>query len=285
MKKIAVIGLGIMGHGIADNFLKNDYEVFVWNRNKDKATDLVNKGAKLVDSPNEAAHHADMVFEVTANDESSREIWLGYNGILSTPFTYPPKFLITCATLSVSWVEELAQKAKQTNIEFFDMPMTGSRVGAESGQLTLFVGGNEDALSQIKPDLQAIAKDVKYFGSVGSGTKYKLVLNTLQAIHMIGFGEAMKLAKAAGLDESKTAEALKERPGGVITNIAADSYFQPPVAVTFSVDWITKDLNYATKMAGDLKHALLNDVLKIYKKSVEDGKGPEDWTEVNKPND
>lgn len=282
MKKIAVIGLGIMGHGIADNFLKHGYEVIIWNRSKDKANDLVKRGAKLATTPSEAAHQADMVFEVTANDESSREIWLGKDGILSAPFNQPPKFLITCATLSVDWVEELAQKAKQPNVEFFDMPMTGSRVGAETGTLTLFAGGDGSVLEQIRPDLKAIAKDVKYFGSVGSGTKYKLILNSLQAIHILGFGEAMRMARAAGLDEKKTTAALTERPGGVITGIAANSYFKPPEAVTFSVDWITKDLGYATKMVSGVEHDLLDDALAAYQEAQSKGKGADDWTEVNK---
>jgi 3-hydroxyisobutyrate dehydrogenase len=281
MKAVAVIGLGIMGHGIADNFLKNKYEVIVWNRSKDKANDLIAKGARFAATPSEAAHSADLVFEVTANDASSKEVWTGEDGILNTPFTYPPKFLITCATLSVKWVEELAQKAKLPNVEFFDMPMTGSRIGAETGQLTLFVGGNEDVLQHVKHDLRAIAKDVKYFGPVGSGTKYKLVLNTLQAIHMVGFGEAMKLAKAVGLNEQKTAKALNERPGGVITKIASESYFKEPDAVTFSVDWIAKDLGYAKDMVSGIDHELLDKVLTKYNKLAEKGRGAKDWTEAN----
>lgn len=281
MKKIAVIGLGIMGHGIADNFLKNDYEVFVWNRSKDKAKDLITKGVKMTTTPSEAAHHADIVFEVTASDESSREVWLGKDGILSVPFEDSPTFLITCATLSVDWVTELAQKAKQPNIEFFDIPVTGGRVGAETGTLALLAGGNEAILGQIRPDLKAIAKDVKYFGPVGSGTKYKLVLNTLQAIHMVGFGEAMRMAKAAGLDERKTAKALTERPGGAITGIATDAYFDKPDKITFSVDWITKDLGYAANMVTGTTHELLDDVLAAYRQAIKDGKGLGDWTEVN----
>jgi 3-hydroxyisobutyrate dehydrogenase-like beta-hydroxyacid dehydrogenase len=284
MKKIAVIGLGIMGHGIADNFLKNKYEVVVWNRSRDKADDLIAKGAKLASTPNEAAHNADIIFEVTANDESSREVWLGKDGILTNPFTYPPKFLITCATLSIKWVEELSKKVKeQPNVLFFDMPMTGGRVAAESGELTLLVGGNQDELKQLEFDLQAIAKNnVKYFGSVGSGTKYKLVLNTLQAIHLVGFGEVMRLAKAVGLDEQKTADALNERPNGVVTKIASDAYFEKPESISFSVEWITKDLEYATKMIQGIDHKLLDDVLAEYKKLVDMGRGNEDWTEINR---
>lgn len=282
MKKAAVIGLGIMGHGIADNLLKNGYEVAVWNRDQDKAGDLVSQGAKLARSPREAVQNVEIVFEVTANDESSREVWTGKDGILSAPSADWPRFLITCATLSVKWVEELAGKAKRPNTEFFDMPMTGGRVAAEAGQLTLLVGGDENALDQIRPDLGAIAKDIKYFGPVGSGAKYKLVLNTLQAIHIVGFGEAMRLARAAGLDEHKTAAALNDRPGGVITKISSDSYFQPPAATTFSVNWIAKDLGYASQMAGGIDHQLLDDVLAVYQRAIHEGNGAEDWTKVNR---
>jgi 3-hydroxyisobutyrate dehydrogenase-like beta-hydroxyacid dehydrogenase len=178
-------------------------------------------------------------------------------------------------------MKDLVNAAKIPKVEFFDMPMTGSRIGAETGQLTLFVGGDEDELNKIRPDLKAIAKDVKYFGKAGSGTKYKLVLNTLQAIHIVGFGEAMRLAKSVGLDERLTAETLNERPGGVITGIAKDSYFKKPENVTFSVDWITKDLDYATKMVKSGSYPLLEDVLAEFIK-IQKNHGEEDWTEVNR---
>ena len=104
--KVAVLGLGIMGHGIADNFLKHGYEVTVWNRSPDKADDLVARGATLAASVADAVAVADLVFEVTANDESSRELWLGADGIVS--HSNAGQTLITCATLSVEWVDELA---------------------------------------------------------------------------------------------------------------------------------------------------------------------------------
>ena len=75
MKKIAVIGTGIMGHGMAANFLKHGFEVIVWNRDKKKLKLLVQKGAVVAVTPREAAAKADTVFEVTANDESSRSVW------------------------------------------------------------------------------------------------------------------------------------------------------------------------------------------------------------------
>src|SRR3989338_5181708 len=83
MKKIAVIGKGIMGHGMAANFLKHGFEVTVWNRDSEKLKPFIKKGAIAVDTPRKAASKADIIFEVTASDESSRKVWLGNEGILA----------------------------------------------------------------------------------------------------------------------------------------------------------------------------------------------------------
>lgn len=280
MKNVAVIGLGIMGHGIANNFLKNGYKVVVWNRTPDKADDLATKGATIASSVVEAVQQADYVFEVTANDISSREVWLGANGILSV--AKPEQYLITCATLSTDWTDELASNCEQKQHIFFDMPMTGGRIGAESGQLTLLVGGSKERLANIADDLKAIAKDVKYFGKAGAGMRFKLILNALQAIHIAGLGEMLKMAKVAGLDQQLVGDALAERPGGVITNLAWDGYKNEPEPINFSVEWIAKDLDYAADMAKNVKHPLLDEAQKLYQQAIEQGFNQADWTKINK---
>ncbi len=268
-----------MGHGVADNFLKNGYEVFVWNRHQEKAKDLVSKGAKLADSPKEAAQKADIIFEVTADDESSRKVWLN-DGILAAANS--SRTLITCATLSVKWVEELAKICQDKKLTFFDMPMTGTRMGAESGQLTLFAGGDKAKLSLVKNDLMAIAKKIKYFGPAGSGTKYKLIMNMLQAIHLAGFGEALRLAEKAGLDIRQVGDSLAEAPGGTTTNLAWKMYRKDPDPINFSVQWIHKDLKYARELAKDLDHPLLDDVISRFQEAVNKGFAEADWTKINK---
>ena len=280
MKSIAVIGLGIMGHGIADNFLKSGYNVVVWNRTSDKAGDLVAKGAVLATTVTEAVQNADVIFEVTANDESSREIWLGKDGIVAN--ASPLQYVITCATLSTDWTDELATACEAAHLTFFDMPMTGGRVAAESGQLTLLIGGSENRLQEITDDLQAVAKDVKYFGKAGSGMRYKLILNTLQAIHIAGLGEALRMASEAGLDQELVGNALVERPGGIVTNIGWESYKQDPNPITFSVEWIAKDLGYAAEMAKTIDHPLLDEARRLYEKAIEAGYDQADWTKINK---
>ena len=280
MRTIAVIGLGIMGHGIADNFLSKGYKVTVWNRSADKSNDLVSKGATLAASVAEAVAGADLVFEVTANDQSSQQMWLGEHGIIA--HARPEQYLISCATLSTDWTDQLAADCSKAGLEFFDMPMTGGRVGAESGQLTLLVGGSQSGLKEVTPDLDAIAKDIKYFGKVGSGMRCKLILNTLQAIHLAGLGEALRMADVAGLDKELVGNALVERPGGVVTNVGWEAYKKSPDPITFSVEWIAKDLGYAADMAKTIQHPFLDEALKLYKQAIEQGRSQSDWTEINK---
>ncbi len=279
-KRIAVIGTGIMGNGIATNFLKKGYGVIVWNRNKNRLGDLLAHGAIEANSPKDAASKADILFEVTANDESSRSVWLSKNGILAG--SKPETILITNATLSIPWVDELAKTCANQKRTFFDMPMTGGRIGAEMGKLILLVGGNPKKLKEIEKDLEAISEQVLYFGKSGTGMRFKLLLNMVQAIHLVGFGEVLKLAKQAGLDVKKVGDALANRPGGTTTNLAWRDYQTEPNPINFSIQWITKDLKYAKQLADKLNTPLLDNVLMKYDKAMKNKLGKKDWTEINK---
>lgn len=280
MKTVAVIGTGIMGSGIASNFLKKGYKVLAWNRTADKLKPLVGQGAEAFSSPKEAASSADIVFEVTANDESSKEVWMGENGILAGAKS--GTIVISSGTFSAKWVDELAKLCAEKNLNYFDMPMTGGRIGAESGKLVLLVGGEEVKLKEIESDLQAISEKILYFGKAGSGIRYKLLLNMLQAIHIVGLAEALKVAEGAGMDVKKVGDALAERPGGITTNLAWSGYQKAPDPINFSVQWIEKDLRYARELSDSLDLPLLSDALAQYKEAIDKGHDQADWTAVMK---
>lgn len=280
MRKIGIVGLGIMGSGMANNFLKRGYPLFVWNRTTSVAEKFKEKGANVCTSPSEVARNADIVFEVTANDESSRAIWTGNNGILSG--ANKNSILIASATLSTEWIDELIQKCKKLRLTFMDIALTGGRVGAESGSLTLLCGGQKKVLDEIKPLLGAISKKIFHFGLEGHGMRYKLILNFLQALHIVGFGQAMKIAKAYDMDLKKVSEALVDRPGGTLTAIAQKAYFAEPDPITFSIEWITKDLTYAKRFADKLDLSLLDEVLAEYKKAMKMGFAKKDWARINR---
>lgn len=280
MKSIGIVGLGIMGKGMADNFLKHGHQLFVWNRSSNVAEEFAAKGATVCTTPAEVARKAELVFEVTANDESSQAVWLGDQGILAGATSQT--IVVASATLSAAWTDQLIAECRTHKLRFLDIPLTGGRIGAETGNLTLLCGGDPETLENIKPDLNSIAGKIFHFGPEGHGMRYKLILNFVQATHIVVYGQAMQIAKDNGMDLHKVGEALADRPGGVITGITHTGYFKDPVPVTFSVEWITKDLEYAQQLAGSLDVSLLSDVLTAYHKVIDAGMASEDWVMVNK---
>ena len=281
MKKIAIIGTGVMGSGIANNFLKKGYDVYVWNRTKDKLQDLLKNGAIELVTPKQGAEIADLVFEVTSDDESSRAVWLGDFGIISG--STDKSILITSATLSVSWVDELSQVCKNKNRTFFDMPITGGRMGAETGTLALLVGGDKNIFETIKPDLTAISTQVFYFGEHGSGSRFKLILNMVQGVHIVTFADALEIAKNQHMDIDAVGHALSERMGAT-TAMGWRDYNKNLTPANFSISLMDKDLRYVKKLSGIKTPPILDVVLDTFDTAVEKGLGSEDWTILLKRN-
>lgn len=275
---IGIVGLGIMGHGMAVNFLKNGHTVYVWNRTTKTFDDLT--GAVVCDSPESVARKADVIFEVTANDQSSKAVWTSDHGILAG--ADPSKVLIASATLSVGWVDELIRLCRSKQFMFMDAPLTGGRIGAETGTLTMLCGGSDELMNRLAPVFSSIATTVHQFGPVGSGIRYKLILNYMQATHVVAFGQAMKMAESQGLHLNKVSEALVERPGGVITSVAKRAYDTDPDPITFSIEWMVKDLTYAKQFAQGIDTSFLDEVLTIYKEANKRGFGKKDWARINK---
>lgn len=284
--KIAVLGLGIMGRGIALNFLKNGYEVSVWNRSIEKTVEFTALSASVAATPAIAAENADIIFDVTANDESSKYVFCDESeGVLS--YAKDSAVLITCATLTVGWTLELAALCEKQGLVFFDMPMTGSRAGSESGNLQLLVGGDKEKFLEIEEHLEAISCDRPYFGAAGNGMKFKLILNAIQAAHVVAFGDAMRQAKAAGVDMDAAGSFLNEKPGGYPTQMSWKLFQDPPSKVNFSVKWILKDLIYAREMleesgfSNSVSPAILDVSISVLQRAADSGLGDEDWTVVN----
>lgn len=283
MKKIGIVGLGIMGSGMATNFLKNGYQLSVWNRSTDKSDDLVRQGANLLATPKAVTEASDIVFEVVSDDEASRSVWYGPDGIFAGADT--DKVLITSASLSLSYLDELLDETEHRNLQFFDMPLTGSRTGAENGKLKLLVGGDQDLLEKIRPDLLAIADKIYYFGAEGSGMRFKLILNSVQAIQINAAVQAIELAKKVGLNVDDVHHAIFDAPMGAAsgaTNMAFqgtdDNY------VNFAVSLIEKDLRYAQAMAEKYgaDFDLLNDTQRDFAAAKDKGLGDQDWTKLIK---
>lgn len=241
MKKVGVVGLGIMGLGIANNLIKNGFDVYAFNRSSAKY-DLLEGSFNVCKNPKELADNINVVFDVTADDDSSNQVWFGENSLSMSENEF-----IGClsSTLSLDYISNIKNRV-QNNIKLVDAPLTGSRAGAETGNLTLLLGGEEKIIDSLKTVFNAISSKQINFGNFGNGTRFKLILNQLQAFHFAAMANSLTQAENVGLDKNQVAQALmglgpSSPAGSLVIKELEGGYDQ----VQFGLGMLTKDLLYA----------------------------------------
>ena len=207
MSRIAFIGLGRMGSGMAGRLLAAGHEVVVTNRTPQRAQPLLDQGALWAPTPAEAVTDAVAVFAMLSDDVASRAVWEGPGGVLAGQLE-PGTFAIECSTLSPARVRELSAAATAAGMRYLDCPVTGLPEAAASGSLTLLVGAEDADLELARPLLKPLASDLFHFGPVGAGTAYKLIVNLIGAVQIAGVAEGLAMAERAGLDLAQVATAL-----------------------------------------------------------------------------
>src|SRR5882672_9679537 len=205
MTKVAFIGLGRMGHGMAGRYLDAGFAVAVWNRSKAKAEDLIARGARWAASPAEAANGADAVVTMVADDEASRAVWLGKDGAAAN--MRPGCLAIECSTVSHQHALDMARELRARGLVYLDCPVTGLPEAAAAGKLTLLVGADAADLEKARPYLAPLSTTVRHFGAVGSGTVFKLINNLIGAVQIASLAEGVAIAEQAGLDMKLVGEA------------------------------------------------------------------------------
>jgi 3-hydroxyisobutyrate dehydrogenase len=279
--KIALLGLGTMGSGMAANLLNASYDLTVYNRTSAKAEPLARTGATVAASPAQAAAGAEVVISMLADDQASRLVWMGPSGALEG--CEPNAVLVESGTVSVGWLHELAQGAARRKCALIDAPVTGSRAQAESGQLLFLAGGNKAALQAVRPVLRAMSRDVLHLGPLGSGLKMKLINNFLCGVQAAALAEAMAWIERSGLDESQAMDVLVNgAPGSPLVRALAARMAGREYSVNFLLRLMAKDLAYAQAEAnsavGDLQTAKA--AAAVFNRAVEHGDGERDMAAV-----
>jgi 3-hydroxyisobutyrate dehydrogenase len=255
MTRVAFIGLGKMGHGMAGRYLDAGFTVAVWNRSKAKAEDLIARGARWATSPEDAAIDADAVVTMVADDEASRRVWLGPDGAAAN--MKAGTLAIECSTVSHAHALQLAQDLTARGLIYVDSPVTGLPDAAASGKLTLLVGADPADLEKARPYLVPLSSTIRHFGAVGSGTVYKLINNLMGAIQIAGIAEGLAIAEQAGLDMKLVLEAVET---GVAASPQVLRHSKRMVARNFAGATFTsalryKDAAYAVALAEQLLSA------------------------------
>ena len=207
--RIGFVGLGRMGRGMAGRLLAAGHDVAVHNRTPGRDGDLVAAGARRSPSPAAAAEGAEAVFVMVSDDEASRAVWQGPDGVLAgLVATAAGAFAVECSTLSHERVSGLAGMVAGHGLRYLDCPVTGLPDAAAAGTLTLLVGADHADLDAARPLLDPLCADLLHFGPVGTGTAYKLIINLMGAVQIAAAAEGLALAERAGLDLRQVARAI-----------------------------------------------------------------------------
>ena len=210
MRRIALLGTGTMGSGMAETWLKKGFAVTAYNRTRAKADALAASGAQVAATPRDAAAGAELIVAMVADQTASREVWLGEPGALTA--ANPGAVLVESSTVPPEWARELAARADERCIPFLDVPVAGSKAAAASGALTLFVGGDAATLERARPALAAISRQIVHLGPTGAGATWKLIHNMMLAVHIATAAEAIALAAKAGFDPAQALSLIENGP-------------------------------------------------------------------------
>ena len=241
-RRVAFLGLGVMGYPMAGHLAGAGHRVTVYNRSPAKAAQWVAEhGHASAATPREAAAGADIVFACVGNDDDLRSVVLGEHGALDG--MKPGAIFVDHTTASAEVARELAAAALPLGLQFVDAPVSGGNLGALNGALTVMCGGDAVAFAAMQPVAMAFAKAVTLLGASGSGQLAKMVNQVAIAGLLQGLAEAIAFGEKAGLDMKAVL--------AVIGKGAAQSWqmdhrgptmIDDQFDVGFAVDWMRKDL-------------------------------------------
>ncbi len=281
---VAVLGLGIMGSGMARRLLGAGYAVTVYNRSPARAEPLAAAGARVAGSPREAAAGADVILSMVADDEAARAVWLGAEGALDA--AEPGAICIESSTVTPGWIKELFAAAHARRCRFLEAPVTGSRPQAAAGELNFLVGGAPDLLEQVRPLLAAMSRTITLLGPVGSGALVKLANNFLCGVQAAALAEAIAMIERTGIDRGKAVEVLTGGAGGspIVKTLSA-RMTAPDYTPNFLLRLMAKDLSYVLKTASahslDLRTARA--ALAVFEQAIAAGRGDQDMAAIIEP--
>jgi 3-hydroxyisobutyrate dehydrogenase-like beta-hydroxyacid dehydrogenase len=198
-ERLAFIGLGIMGSRMAANLRRAGFELTVWNRTREKANAFVAEhGGTVAATPAQAAASSDIVLTMVVDGAQVEHVLLGPDGVVEG--ARPGVLCIDCSTIGPTVTRAIGDALAEHEIHLLDAPVTGSSPRAKDGTLTIMAGGASEDFERARPVLEAMGSLIVHAGRLGHGQMVKLINNALAAINATVVGEALLLAKRAGVD-------------------------------------------------------------------------------------
>lgn len=253
MKKIGIIGVGMMGHGIASNIVRHGYPVVLLEHPGNLPLDgLIAAGAAATSRPAELARAADVVILCVTGTPEVEAVVYGQDGVLAG--LRPGTIVIDCSTAIPSSTLRIAQSIAEAGGQFLDAPMTRTPKEAAEGRLNLIVGGDRRLFEQCRPLLECYAENIVYAGPTGSGHRLKLLHNFVSLGYSAVLAEAAACARRCDVDPAALLEILAKGggAGAVLDRLRPYIESRDDAAFRFSIANALKDMSYYTVMAGEL---------------------------------
>ena len=254
-EKIGWIGTGVMGKSMCGHLIDAGYDVSVFNRTKEKALDLINKGATWYSSPMEVAQNSDVIFTIVGFPNDVEVVYLGEQGILKN--IKEGAIVVDMTTSEPSLAYKIYEEAKKKGVSSIDAPVSGGDVGAKNGTLAIMSGGDKETYDKIFPLFELMGKNIAYMGKAGAGQHTKMSNQILIASTMIGVVESLLYAYKAGNDLNEVINVIGKGAAGCwsINNLGpriVDGNFDPG----FFIKHFIKDMGIALKEAKSMNLSL-----------------------------
>ncbi|GGB39801.1 NAD(P)-dependent oxidoreductase [Fictibacillus barbaricus] len=251
MQTVGFIGTGVMGKSMAGHLINAGYPVHVYTRTKEKAEDLLQKGAHWADTPKEIAKNCDVIITMVGYPKDVEEIYLGAEGLVA--HAKEGSYLIDMTTSSPQLAQKIGRTAAERNIAALDAPVSGGDIGARDAKLSIMVGGDESAFQAIEPIFTKMGTNVVYQGKAGSGQHTKMCNQIAIASGMIGVCEAILYAEKAGLDPETVLKSIESGAAGSwsLSNLAP-RMLKGDFAPGFYVKHFIKDMTIALNSAEEM---------------------------------
>ncbi len=250
--KYGVIGLGNLGGHLAASLGREGFDLIVYDQDIENCLRLTDMGAALADSPASLARDCDAIVTCLPSPTVSEAV---LDEVLST--AKPGATWIEMSTLGRDDILRLSAKAAEKGVRCIECPVTGGVHLASSGEITVLVGGDQDLFDLHRPALQAMGGKIIHMGPLGSAAVIKVITNMLAFIHLVAGGEAMMLAKRAGLDLTKSWEAIAASSGNsFVHETEGQLVLNGSYDVAFTMDLALKDLGFAAGFSAETETPL-----------------------------
>jgi 3-hydroxyisobutyrate dehydrogenase-like beta-hydroxyacid dehydrogenase len=213
-RRVAFLGLGIMGSRMAANVAKAGFELTVWNRTAGKAREFADShpGVKVAQTPAQAGAETDIVVTMVVDGEQVASVLLGEQGVVRG--AGEGTLCIDCSTIGPSAAREIAAQLESHGLQMLDAPVTGSSPRAEAGTLTIMIGGSEQDVDRARPVFEAMGELIVHIGPLGQGQMVKIIQNAIASTNAAVVGQALLVAKRAGVDLDAFTTVVQASAGG-----------------------------------------------------------------------